>query len=119
MRTRPHTTARLYRWVRPKRNPMANAIDKNEPLPEEPENEEIEEGEGEEEEEEEEDEEREGGDTLVDSWETENGLIFELHGLDDHDEIIVVEEEEEIPGKKDTDDHTVALALGLEDLDEA
>jgi hypothetical protein len=91
---------------------MANAIDKNEPLPEELEDEENEDNE------EEEGDPGEGHDTLVDSWETENGLIFELHGLDDHDEIIVVEEEEEIPGK-DTDDHTVALALSLEDLDEA
>lgn len=92
---------------------MANVIDKQpETEPEETE------------EETDEEEETEPGDTLVDSWETENALIFELHGLGDHDEIIVIEEEDdEEPGKKkpgaDGDDHTVALALSLEDLDEA
>lgn len=95
---------------------MANAIDENEQVP--PEEDLDDEGDDEGDEEEEGEPGESSDDTLVDSWETENALVFELHGLDDHDEIIVVEEEEEIPGK-DSDDHTVALALSVEDLDEA
>jgi hypothetical protein len=118
MRSRPHTTARLYRWVRPKRDPMANVTEtemhENETENDDEEEEEVEPGNGD-------------GDSLLESWETENALIFELHGFGDHDEIIVFEEkdEEEEPVRKkpekpeDTDDVSVALALNIEDLDEA
>jgi hypothetical protein len=69
--------------------------------------------ENEEEEEEESDEEGEEGEP--EAWETENGVVFELHTFEDHDEVLVFEEPEE--GKDVTKD--VALALSLEDLDEA
>lgn len=84
---------------------MTNAIDENrdEPLTEE----EDEEGE------EEQPETKPESDTLVDSWETENALVFELHGLPDADEVLVIEEDDQGEQKD------VAIALSVEDLDEA
>jgi hypothetical protein len=69
--------------------------------------------------------EQDNDDTLVDSWETENGLVFELHCIPDgsktHDELIVIEpeDENEPAPKRDDNDQIVGLALNLEDLDEA
>jgi hypothetical protein len=101
-RLAPYTTARLYRWVRPqKENLMSDVIDD----PNDPE---------EEVEEEEEDEEDEN-----ESWETENGLVFEIvecpadNELPIHDEVLVVEEDEH-GNTKD-----VAIALSIGDVDEA
>lgn len=98
----PYTTVQLYRWVRPKGNPMSDVIDD----PNEPENEDDE---NEEEEEDEDDEDE------PEAWETDNGIVFELHSFEDHDEVLVYEEPED--GKEVEKD--VAIALSLEDLDEA
>jgi hypothetical protein len=98
----PYTTDRLYRWVRPKKgNPMSDVLHDPTHDPED-------------ETEEEEDEEDEN-----ESWETENGLIFEIVECPAdaespiHDEVLVVEEDEE-GNQKD-----VAIALSIEDVDEA
>jgi hypothetical protein len=75
------------------------------------EDEENEEGEGEEGDDEEDDE--------NESWETENGLVFEIvecpadAELPLHDEVLVIEEDE-AGNQKD-----VAIALSVEDVDEA
>jgi hypothetical protein len=83
---------------------MSDVIDD----PNEPENED-----GNEENEEEEEEE----DTLLDEWETEgDSTTFELHGFDDHEEVLVIGG----PHEDESDDveHIVALALTLKELDE-
>src|SRR5271154_5752847 len=101
----PYTTAQLYRWVRPQKgNPMSDVIDD----PNEPEDED--EGLEEEEEEDEEDDD-------IESWETDNGLVFEIHPVEAdaespaHDEVLVIEESA-TPGGEPKD---VAIALSIED----
>ena len=105
-RLAPYTTARLYGWVRPKKgNPMSDVIDD----PREEEEEDGEEGEEEEE------------DDEIESWETENGLVFEIHPVEAdaelpaHDEVLVIEESDD-PKVEPKD---VAIALSIDDVDEA
>ncbi len=74
--------------------------------------------EGEEEEDDEDDEER--PDTLVQDWETSSGIVFELHGLEDHDEVLIVEsyEDDEPPPDHSKKDQIVGIALCIDDLEE-
>jgi hypothetical protein len=114
-RTRPFTSARLYRWVKPEKNPMNSTIDPEAPELNDPEDEEEgdegDEGDGE-----------ESSDTLVEEWETENGIVFELHSVEDHDEVLVVETyEDELPpprAKGEENDQIVGVALSIDDLEE-
>jgi len=73
-----------------------------------------------------EDEEEEEGlddeeDDGIESWETENGLVFEIHPVEAdaespaHDEVLVIEENDDPKG----DPKDVAIALSIEDVDEA
>jgi hypothetical protein len=111
-RTRPFTSSRLYRWVKPEKNPMNGTIDPEVPDPELDLS--NDEGEGEDE---------ESSDTLIEEWETDNGIVYEFHGLEDHDEVLVVEpydDEDPPPARAEGEekDQIVGIALDIDDLEE-
>jgi hypothetical protein len=113
MRQVPYTTARLRRWLNPKRNPLMN----DQVPPREPE-------EPEDENEDEEQDEDEGDDEPVESWECGDALTVELYavpadpedGTRAHDELTLIEDPDE--GEAVTVEHIVSLGSSVEELDE-
>jgi hypothetical protein len=103
MRTSPYTTPRLRRDVFPKADPMSKIAETETPEVDE------------------DGEDGEEPETLLEAWETDNDEVcYELHGFDDHDEVLAVGGESD-PDDEETegDDRVVALALNLKELDEA
>jgi len=55
--------------------------------------------------------------SLVETWEADSGLFFELHATKEQDELLIIEEDESEDGEPE--EHSVCFATNLAELDEA